>query len=226
MDAVLPLLASSLLNPEHLIETFGTAGLFIIIFLESAFAPLPGDSLLFSAGLLASEHRFGLNVWVLCLGCTLAAIAGNQAAYWFGRKAGVALYNRKGSKIFKTENLEKTHAYFEKYGPKTIVIARFIPIVRGLAPIVAGIGRMDYRLFVTYNIVGGIVWAFGFVIGGWFLGKSIPNVDRYVLPLVIAVVIVTSIPVVIEYFRARKHFQSLPARTQEEAEAAVNDEKA
>lgn len=212
-----PVLAAEagILSPDHLIETFGQLGLIVIIFLESAFAPLPGDSLLFSAGLLASQHKFGLNVWTISIGTTLAAIAGNQAGYWFGRKVGVALYNRPDSRWFKREHIDKTHAYFERFGPKTILLARLIPVVRGLAPIIAGVGRMKYRVFVTYNVIGGILWCFGFIFGGWFLGKSIPNVDRYVLPLVVLVIIVTSLPVVFEYYRAKKHLAT-PSGTAKE----------
>src|SRR5688572_7476494 len=117
------------LSPDHLLETFGQIGLIVIIFLESAFAPLPGDSLLFSAGLLASQHKFGLNVWTISIGCSVAAIAGNQAGYWFGRKMGIALYSRPDSRFFKREHIDKTHAYFERYGPKTILLARLVPVV-------------------------------------------------------------------------------------------------
>lgn len=219
------ILASSFLNPEHLIEAFGTAGLVVIIFLESAFAPLPGDSLLFAAGLLASENRFGLNMWVIVPGTVIAAVIGNQAGYWFGRKAGVALYNRPDSRWFKKEHIEKTHMYFERFGPKTILLARLIPIVRGLAPIVAGVGRMEYRVFVTYNVLGGVIWAAGLITAGWFLGKQIPDVDRYLLPLVILIIIVTSIPIVFEYYRAKRHFAAEAAAKAEAASTPIGSEK-
>lgn len=221
-----PLIAAAsadFLSPDHLLETFGTIGLIVVIFLESAFAPLPGDSLLFSAGLLASQHKFGLNVWTMAIGCSAAAIAGNQAGYWFGRKVGGALYSRPDSRWFKKEHIEKTHSYFERFGPKTILLARLIPVVRGLAPIVAGVGQMKFRVFVTYNVIGALLWCFGFIFGGWFLGNSIPHVDRYVLPLVALVIVITSLPVVIEYYRAKKHFAT-PSEPSGELRETVQEE--
>jgi membrane-associated protein len=211
MDAFFPtILSANFLDPIELIEKFGTVGLFIIIFLESAFAPLPGDSLLFAAGLFAAAGNLSLPV--IIVGSSIAAILGNQAGYWFGRKVGVALYDRPNSRFFKKENLDKTHAYFERFGPKTIVLARLIPVVRGLAPIVAGVGRMEYRTFVTYNIAGGIAWVVSFIMLGWFLGDAIgpEKVDKYVLPLVIAVIVITTIPLVIEYYRTKKQLAKIP----------------
>jgi len=220
MHVVHPMILASTLNPEHLLETFGTIGLIVIIFLESCFAPLPGDSLLFSAGLLASNGR--LNLAAILLGTGIAAIAGNQVGYWFGRKAGTTLYKRPDSRFFKQEHIEKTHAYFERFGPKTILLARLIPIVRGFAPIVAGVGRMNYRTFTIYNVVGGVLWVVAFSVGGWALGKQIHDVDKYVLPLVALVVVVTSIPVVVEYYRAKKHL-STPTPSGE-ANRTIEDE--
>src|SRR5262245_15453600 len=116
MQTLHPILASAgFFSPDHLLETFGTIGLVVVIFLESCFAPLPGDSLLFAAGLFASTGRYGTNVWVLCFSTFVAAVAGNQVAYWFGRKVGVALYNRDRSRLFSKQNLDKTHAYFERF---------------------------------------------------------------------------------------------------------------
>jgi membrane-associated protein len=227
MDVLHPTLPvtimASVLSPDHILTSVGTIGLIVIIFLESCFAPLPGDSLLFAAGLFASDGR--LNLPVILIGTGLAATLGNQVGYWFGRKAGTTLYRRPNSKIFKADHLEKTHVYFEKYGPKTILIARVIPIVRGLAPIVAGVGRMDYRKFTLYNVSGGIVWVCAFAVGGWFLGKRVHNVDHYVLPLTVLVVIVTSIPTVIEYFRARNHFRAEAAAKAAAKDAVLPDDK-
>lgn len=220
MHVVHPMILASTLNPEHLLETFGTIGLIVIIFLESCFAPLPGDSLLFSAGLLASNGR--LNLAAILLGTGIAAIAGNQVGYWFGRKAGTTLYKRPDSRFFKQEHIEKTHAYFERFGPKTILLARLIPIVRGFAPIVAGVGRMNYRTFTIYNVVGGVLWVVAFSVGGWVLGKQIHDVDKYVLPLVALVVVVTSIPVVVEYYRAKRHLSTPTASG--EANRTIEDE--
>jgi membrane-associated protein len=208
MDLFHPILFSSLLDPNELMSTLGFWGLTIIIFLESAFLPAPGDSLLFVAGVFAFRGDIPLG-WTL-LATTLAGIAGNQAGYWFGRKVGVALYNRPDSRFFKKEHLDKTHAYFERFGPKTILLARVIPVVRGLAPIIAGVGRMEYRTFVVYNVLGSILWCFGFILLGYYAGDAIgaENIDKYVLPLAAVVVIVTSIPLYFEYRRNKKHFAS------------------
>lgn len=205
MDLFHPILSSSFLDPQELMSTLGFWGLTVIIFLESAFLPAPGDSLLFVAGVFAFRGDLPLG-WTL-FATTLAGIAGNQAGYWFGRKAGVALYNRPDSRFFKKEHLDKTHAYFERFGPKTILLARVIPVVRGLAPIIAGVGRMEYRTFVIYNILGSILWCVGFILLGYYAGDAIgaENIDKYVLPLAAVVVIVTSIPLVFEYRRQRKH---------------------
>jgi membrane-associated protein len=202
MDVFHPLLATNMLDPNHLLTSLGTIGLIVVIFLESCFAPLPGDSLLFTAGLFASQGK--LNLAVILLGCSAAAVAGNQVGYWVGRRAGPSLFNRPNSRLFKPENVAKTHAYFEHYGVRTILIARVVPIVRGLAPIVAGVGRMPYRIFTAYNVGGGVIWACAFVMLGWGLGKKIHNVDHYVLPLAALVVVVTSIPLVFEYYRTKR----------------------
>lgn len=198
------------LDPNWLLETFGLIGMIIIIFLESAFAPLPGDSLLFLGGFFAFKGTF--NIWWVMIGCTLAAIAGNQAGYWFGRKVGAALYE-KNNRLFNEENFNKTHAYFEKYGPKTILLARLIPVVRGLAPIVAGVGQMQYRTFIFYNVLGGVLWATILPLLGYFLGETIgtETIDKYILPIVIAIILVSMIPLFVEAYKARKHKQAAKA---------------
>lgn len=203
------LLLSNFLDPKDLLASFGLAGLIVIIFLESAFAPLPGDSLLFLAGLFSStppDPSMKLNLWVVIFGTMIAAILGNQAAYWFGRKVGVALYNRPNSRIFSRENLEKTHHYFERFGAKTIFLARWIPIVRGLAPIVAGVGRMDYRVFITYNILGAAVWTTVLPLAGWKLGETIgaDQIDKYILPIVALIILASFVPLFVELYRTKK----------------------
>ncbi len=215
------------LEPSHLIETFGSIGTILIIFSESCFAFfLPGDSLLFTAGLLASQGK--LNIWVIAVGATLAAIAGNQVGYVFGRKAGPALFKRPDSRFFKQEYLEKAEHYFAKYGPKTIVLARFIPVVRTFACIVAGAGHMEYRKFLTYNVIGAILWGGGVTMAGWGLGQSLPddfNVDKYLLPLVAVIIVLSLIPVGIEYARSRrtpKQATTTPPPSESELEELVN----
>jgi membrane-associated protein len=206
------------MHPEHLIEAFGTIGLFAIVFAESGLLFgffLPGDSLLFTAGLLAS--RGVLNFPVIAVGCALAAIAGDQVGYVIGRKAGPALFKRPDSRFFHKKNVERARAYFEKNGPRTIILARFIPVIRTFAPVVAGVGQMDYQKFVTYNVVGGIVWGSGVTTAGYLLGESIPDIDRYLLPIIGVIVMVSFVPVALEL---RKAWQAKKAGDEVAAEPA------
>ncbi|MGQ0805932.1 MAG: DedA family protein, partial [Actinomycetota bacterium] len=143
------------MSPENLIETFGTVGLFVIIFAESGLLIgffLPGDSLLFTAGLLASQGKFGLSLPILLIGCFVAAVAGDQVGYMFGQRVGPALFRRPDSRIFKQQYVHRANEFFERHGKKTIVIARFVPVVRTFAPILAGVGEMQYRSFLTFNV--------------------------------------------------------------------------
>jgi membrane-associated protein len=196
---------STLLSPEHLLETFGTIGLIAVIFAESGLLIgffLPGDSLLFTAGLLASQGK--LNIVVIVVGCCIAAVVGDQVGYQFGARVGPALFRRPDSRFFKQEYVEKAQSYFDKYGSRTIVLARFVPIVRTFAPIVAGIGSMTWRTFATYNVVGGVLWGAGVTLAGYVLGETIPDVDKYLLPIIVLIVVVSAIPVGIEVLRARR----------------------
>ena len=196
------------MHPEHLIEAFGTLGLFAIVFAESGLLFgffLPGDSLLFTAGLLASQGA--LNFPVIVVGCAVCAIAGDQVGYVIGRKAGPALFRRPDSRFFHKKNVERARVYFEKNGPRTIILARFIPVIRTFAPVVAGIGHMDYRKFVTYNVVGGILWGSGVTTAGYVLGESIPDIDRWLLPIIGVIVMVSFIPVFLELLRAYQNRQ-------------------
>jgi membrane-associated protein len=191
------------MHPEHLIEAFGTIGLFVIVFAESGLLFgffLPGDSLLFTAGLLAS--RGVLNFPVIAVGCALAAIAGDQVGYVIGRKAGPALFKRPDSRLFHKKNVDRARVYFEKNGPRTIILARFIPVIRTFAPVVAGVGQMDYRKFVTYNVVGGVLWGAGVTTAGYILGESIPDIDRWLLPIIGVIVMVSFVPVGMELLKA------------------------
>ena len=193
------------MDPKHLLETFGTLGLFAIIFAESGLLIgffLPGDSLLFTAGLLASQGK--LNFPVILAGCFVAAVAGDQVGYGFGRRVGPALFRRPDSRLFKHENLERARSYFEQYGPKTILLARFVPVVRTFAPIVAGVGRMNYRTFVTYNVSGGLVWAIGVTSLGYALGETVPDIDRYLLPAVAVIIVLSALPILLEARKARR----------------------
>src|SRR5215210_1025635 len=193
------------MDPKSLIEAFGTVGLLAIVFAESGLLVgffLPGDSLLFTAGLLASEGT--LNLAVVMGGCAAAAIVGDQVGYLIGKRAGPALFKRPDSRFFHQSNAQRAKDYFERNGPKTVILARFIPVIRTFAPVVAGVGQMNYRRFVTYNVAGGILWACGVTLAGFVLGSQIPDIDRWLLPIIAVIVAVSFIPVFLEVFRMRR----------------------
>ncbi|HUR78443.1 MAG TPA: VTT domain-containing protein [Acidimicrobiales bacterium] len=199
---------STLLDPHNLLETFGVLGLFAVIFAESGLLIgffLPGDSLLFTAGLLVSQGEYiTLPLPVVLAGVVVAAIAGDQVGYAFGRRVGPALFRRPDSRIFKGEYVEKAQSYYERYGSRTVVLARFVPIVRTFAPIVAGVGEMPYRTFVTFNVIGGLLWGVGVTTAGYVLGETIPDVDKYLLPIIGVIVVLSVLPIAIELLRARR----------------------
>jgi len=208
---LLGVLAAGILDPQHLIETLGLIGLFGIVFAESGLLVgffLPGDSLLFTAGFLASapssvDDALHLPLGPLLVGCVIAAIAGDQFGYLFGRRVGPALFRRPDSRFFKHENVEKAQAFFDRYGAKTIVLARFVPIVRTFAPIVAGVSRMNYRTFVTFNIIGGTLWAVGVTLLGYFLGQ-VDVVEQNLEVAILAVVAISLVPIALEIVKARR----------------------
>jgi membrane-associated protein len=209
------------MSPEKLIETFGTIGLFVIIFAESGLLIgffLPGDSLLFTAGLLASQGKFGLNLPVLLIGCFIAAVAGDQVGYMFGQKAGPALFRREDSRIFKQQYVHRANEFFERHGKKTIVIARFVPVVRTFAPILAGVGEMQYRTFLTFNVIGALLWAVGVTTAGYVLGDTIPDIDKYLLPIIGVIIVLSVLPPAIEVLRHRRKAKAAAA-VEPEAEA-------
>jgi len=188
------------------LETIGLIGLLAIVFAESGLLIgffLPGDSLLFTAGLLSSQGHLA-PLPVILVGCFIAAVAGDQVGYMFGSRVGPSLFRRPDSKIFKQEYVEKARAYFERHGSKTIVLARFVPIVRTFAPILAGVGDMQYRTFVTFNVVGGLLWAVGVTSLGYILGETAPWVEDYLLAVIAVIVLLSVLPVVIEVLRNRR----------------------
>lgn len=191
---------------ESTLQTIGLIGLFAIIFAESGLFFgffLPGDSLLFTAGLLSSQGHLA-PLPVILVGCFVAAVAGDQVGYVFGARVGPSLFRRPDSRIFKQEYVEKAQAFFEKHGSKTIVLARFIPIVRTFAPILAGVGNMQYRTFVTFNVIGGLLWAVGVTSLGYILGESIPEIDKYLLPVIALIVLLSVLPVLLEVRKNRR----------------------
>ena len=188
-----------------LIIYFGYTGIFTVIFLESG-VPfgffLPGASLLFTAGILASQGLF--NPYILIPLVTLAAILGDNVGYWFGAKIGIKLFVRPNSRFFKREHLAQAQHFYERHGAKTIVLARFLPIVRTFAPIVAGIARMNYRTFILFNILGAFLWATCITAAGWLLGERFPIIEEYITLIVIGIVVVTMIPAGREAWKAYK----------------------
>jgi membrane-associated protein len=218
VSAVLALL--DFLDPENILDwlgPFATIGLFAIIFAESGLLIgffLPGDSLLFTAGLLSSEDKFGLNFPVILVGCFIAAVVGDQVGYMFGKRVGPSLFRRENSRLFKQQYVDRTKDFFEEHGPKTIMIARFVPIVRTFAPILAGVGEMRYATFLRYNVIGGFVWAVGVTTAGYVLGSTIPSIDRYLLPIIFVIVLLSVIPPFLEW---RKHRKTVQPATASEA---------
>jgi membrane-associated protein len=200
------------MDPKGLIETFGTIGLLLIIFAESGLLlglVFPGDSLLFTAGLLASQGK--LNVAAVVGGCFVAAVLGSEVGYILGRRFGPALFRKPDSRIFKQEYVERSKDFFERHGAKTIVLARFVPFVRTLVPMLAGIGEMPRQTFLTFNVVGALLWASGVSLAGYFLGSTIPDIDRYLLPIIGLIIVLSLIPAAIEFRRQRRHSRSSDA---------------
>ncbi len=192
-----------------LIQFVGYPGLFTAVFLESGVFFgffLPGASMLFTAGLLASQGFF--NIWILIPLVTLAAILGDNVGYWFGAKVGVRLFERQNSRFFHQEHLERAKKFYERHGFLAIVLARFVPIVRTFTPIIAGIVRMQYRRFFIYNILGALMWGSGVTFLGYYLGEKVPGIDTYLAPIILVIIIVTCIPLVLEFFRERKKVSS------------------
>jgi len=178
---------------ETIIKAAGYFGLFGIIFAESGLLIgffLPGDSLLFTAGFLASQGY--LDISLLATLTFIAAVTGDSVGYWFGKKVGHRIFKKEDSLFFHKDHIRKAQEYYKQHGGKTIILARFIPLVRTFAPIIAGVGHMHYRTFLLYNVVGGLLWAVGLTVLGYFLGSTIPHVDRYLLPI-IALIILSSI---------------------------------
>jgi membrane-associated protein len=193
---------------KALIESIGLFGVYTVVFAESGLLIgffLPGDSLLFTAGLLASPAFQFFNIWALVLGCWVGAVSGDNVGYAFGKKVGPTLFKREHSLLFHPENLKKAQDFYEKHGGKAIILARFIPVVRTFAPIVAGIGTMEYKRFVLFNFIGGTVWVWGMIFLGYFLGSVIPEdqVDKYILPIILAIIVISVLPPVIHLLKEK-----------------------
>ena len=194
----------TLYNVPELIRWGGMVGLIIIVFAETGLMIgffLPGDSLLVTAGLFAAKGD--LNIWWLNISLILAAIIGDAVGYWIGYRTGKALYSRPNSFFFRREHLIKTHEFYEKHGGKTIIIARFMPIFRTFAPVVAGAAEMTYRNFATYNIVGGILWVMSMTLTGYFLGLAVPDLEKHIHIVVAVVIFLSLLPALIAWGKAK-----------------------
>jgi membrane-associated protein len=196
----------SFLQPEWLISTFGLIGILVLVFAESGLLIgffLPGDSLLFTAGLLVADGRYLRQpLWLLCLLVAVAAVAGDQFGYAFGRRFGPSLFRRPDSRLFKQENLARARQFFARYGARSIVLARFVPIVRTFTPIVAGASHMHYRTFLAYNLIGGTLWGCGVTILGYFLGQ-VAFVKSNIELILAGIVALSVVPIGIELLRGR-----------------------
>jgi membrane-associated protein len=192
--------------PE-LVRWAGTIGLTVIIFMETGLLIgffLPGDSLLVTTGLLAAtKPELGLNVWFLGVILTVAAIVGDTVGYQIGKVTGPRIFSREDSLLFKRAHLLRAQAFYEKHGGKTIILARFVPIVRTFAPLLAGVGQMPYARFVTFNVVGGFAWIWSMLLTGWTLGKTVPGVARHVEKVILVVIFLSILPGIIAWWRER-----------------------
>ncbi len=197
---------SHLYHFDELVRWGGYTVLILVVFAETGLLAgffLPGDSLLVTAGLVAVLDGH-LNIGYLLILLSLAAITGDTAGYWIGYHIGPKIFNRENSLFFHKSHLERTKKFYDKYGVKTIVIARFVPIVRTFAPTVAGVGKMRYKTFLTYNILGGIGWVCSMVLAGYFLGRTIPHIEKHVHILILVIIIVSFIPIIKEVISAQR----------------------
>ena len=180
------------------IVTFGYVGIFLTIFAESGVLIgffLPGDSLLFTVALLASQGH--LNIFILIVGCIVAAVLGDSFGYYLGHTLGPKIFSREDSWFFNKKHVEEARVFFEKHGKKSIILARFVPIVRTFIPIFAGVGEMNYRTFLSYNIIGGTLWAGGFLLVSYCVGSIVPGIDKYLTVVILGIVIVSALPIII-----------------------------
>jgi len=198
-----------LFDLESLIKTIGYFGIFGIVFAESGLLIgffLPGDSLLFTAGFLASQGF--LSITLLVVGTFIAAVSGDSVGYAFGKKVGPAIFRKDNSLFFNKKYILQAQEFYARHGGKTIILARFVPIVRTFAPILAGVGQMQYRKFFFYNIIGGFLWSAGLTYLGFYLGSVIPNVDKYLLPIVAVIILISISPGLIHIIRDRQARQA------------------
>jgi membrane-associated protein len=216
----------SWLDPEVILGGMGGWAIVVlcaIIFAECGLLVgffLPGDSLLFVAGLFVAKGTIETPLWLVCVLVTVCAFIGNVCGYWIGAKVGPALFSKPESKLFKQEYVEKTHGFFEKYGARAIIMARFVPIVRTFITAVAGVGRMDAKKFFTYSAIGGVLWATGITVLGFFLGE-ITFIEKNIDAMLVLIVLISIIPIVIEVVKARREKKKLATQIADDATEVI-----
>lgn len=204
------------LDPENILTWLGPLaliGVILIIFAECGLLIgffLPGDSLLFITGLFIAQGFISTPIWLAMVLLSIAAIVGNATGYWIGFKAGPKLFNKPDSKLFRKEYVDKTHEFFERYGPRAIVLARFVPIVRTFITAMAGVGKMDFRVYMTYSAIGGVLWAAGVTWLGYMLG-NVPFVKEHIEGILLAVVGISVLPIVYEYVKHKREVKASAA---------------
>jgi membrane-associated protein len=219
-------LGPSWLDPDYLLDSFGIWGLLLIVFAESGLFFgffLPGDSLLFTAGLLITSDQLDFPLWLAIVLICVSAILGDQVGYMFGKKVGPALFSRPDSRFFKQENVTKAHEFFEKHGPKSLILARFVPIVRTFTPIIAGVSGMRYRTFLIFNVVGAVLWGAGVTLLGSWLGQ-IEFVHKNIEAMLILIVLISVLPIIFELLKARKAKKNQPQQSQQLPAAPAMDD--
>lgn len=216
MDSLIDLL-HRLRDLRGLVQWAGYVGLTAIIFSETGLLVgffLPGDSLLVTAGLLASQAGFGLNVYLLGLILSIAAIVGDSVGYAIGRATGPRIFTRENSLLFNRKHLERAHAFYERHGGKTIILARFMPIVRTFAPVVAGVADMHYRTFLAFNVIGGLAWVWSMLFIGYFLGRWVPGIDKHIESVILIVIFLSILPGIVSWWRERRRLGGPPEVSQ------------
>jgi membrane-associated protein len=207
---LIPLLLPSWLDPDHLIRASGPYALWVVAFIVFAecglFAILPGDSLLFTIGLFVAAKIVTYPLWLVLIVLTVAAVAGNVSGYAIGRKIGPPLFKPRSGlmgKLFKQSYVDKTHDFFDRYGNRALILARFVPLVRTFVTLVAGVGKMDFRRFITYTAIGGVLWACGVTLAGYFLG-NVGFIKNNIEIVLVLIVLISLLPMGIEFLRHRR----------------------
>lgn len=196
----------------------------VIVFIETGllFPLLPGDSLLFTGGMLAAHTPAPVPVWVLVPAVAVTAVAGDQCAYWIGRSIGPALFNKPDSRLFKQKYVAEAHAFFEKYGSKTIILGRFVPVVRTFMPVLAGVSKMDYKTFLTFDIIGGVAWGGGVTVLGYFLG-NISVIANHIESIFLLIVFISILPALISAVQKLRRHEPVLEVPEQEPVASVNE---